>query len=43
MSVAFITGANGFIGKAFAEETKGIFQQILLDSEVFDGDWKANR
>jgi ADP-L-glycero-D-manno-heptose 6-epimerase len=42
MSVAFITGANGFIGKAFAEETKGIFQQILLDSEVFDGDWKAN-
>jgi len=42
MTTAFITGANGFIGKAFAEETKGIFQQILLDSEVFDGDWKSN-
>lgn len=42
MTNAFITGANGFIGKAFAEQTKGIFHQTLLDREVFEGNWKDN-
>ena len=40
--VAFITGANGFIGKQFSLETENIFDQILCDSEVFEGDWKSN-
>jgi ADP-L-glycero-D-manno-heptose 6-epimerase len=40
--VAFITGADGFIGKQFAFETQDIFEQILCDSEVFEGDWKQN-
>ena len=35
-----ITGSKGFIGKAFANATKDLFNQVLIDAEILENDWQ---
>ena len=38
---AIITGSSGFIGKAFSQATKDIFEeQILIEADILQGDWR---
>ena len=35
-----ITGSKGFIGKAFANATKDLFNQVLIDAEILENNWQ---